>query len=127
MDAIQMTIDDLMQSKRHEFEQKYPIYRLPKATLREEGWVDDWHYAELENPEEDDVYYGITLWGSDGNTYNYGYIAWVSNKGWYVWDSWKKTWKKNTLRNVLAWVQIPSLYRREDKGLHERLGLKGII
>ena len=127
MDDGQMTFDDLLNNKKHELEQKHPIYRLPKETLREEGWVDDWHYAELENPDEDDVYYGITLWGSDSNTYNYGYIAWVSNKGWYVWDSWKHVWRQNTHRNVLAWVRIPSLYRRVDKGLHERLGLEGII
>lgn len=126
MDAVQMTFEDLLNNKRQELEQRFPIYRLPKDTLREEGWVDDWHYAELESPDCDDVYYGITLW-NHGKDYMYGYIAWVSNKGWYVWDSWKEVWKQNTRRNVLAWVQIPSLYRREDKSLHKRLGLEGII
>lgn len=123
----QMSFDDLFISKRTELEQRYPIPRHKKKDLIEEGWTDDWHYAGIEEPEETDVYYGITLWGNQ-DYYCYEYIAWEkSKKSWYFWDSWENVWRSKSKKNVLAWVIIPSLYRRQDKSLHERLGLRGIV
>jgi hypothetical protein len=126
--ADQMTIKDFLpEAKLKRLEAQYPIPRHKKKDLIEEGWTDDWHYAEIETPEESDVYYGITLWGSQ-ESYNYEYIAWESKKKtWYFWDPWEKVWRSKSNRNVLAWVVIPSLYRKQDKSLHERLGLRGII
>ena len=120
----QISLNQFM-DKQKELEQRYPIPRLKQEYLSREGWTDDWHYADVETPDESDVYYSIQLWGDQ---YFYTYSA-FANKKWFWWDSWGKTWKPmdKSHRILLAWVQIPSLYRQQDSALHEMLGLKGVI
>ena len=94
---------------------QYPIPRLPKKYLSEEGWWDDWHYTDEEQPTESNIYYTIYLW-KDCYMYTYMYFE---NGKWYEADTWFKKWQKPS-HDPFAWVGIPSRYMERDKGLHER-------
>ena len=119
----QMTISEYY-NKQKELEGKYPIPRLSPQLRRDEGWTDDWHYLEVEKPTENDVYYTIEVYK---DLYMYKYNAYTSGM-WFWWDSWFKRWNRfNDDDVILAWVQIPSIYRQKDTSLHEMLGLRGII
>ena len=97
----QISIFDYQDQRKREIAKRLPIPPLEKKYIDQEGWCDDWHYCELEEPPE------------------MGH-----------WDSWKKEFRKDYEKfyeTTFAWVRIPSLYLRVDKSLHEMLGLKGII
>lgn len=120
----QMTITEWMQER--DYSQVYPIPKLSSKVRDEEGWIDDWHYCDKENPSEVDVYWGIMLY-LPTDCYIYGYMAWAKDM-WWTWDSYKGQWMHVcSFEKPLAWVQIPLLYRKKDKGLPDKLGLKGII
>ena len=123
----QLTIFDYQTDRRKELEKRLPIPRLDKKYLDEEGYIDDWHYCELEQPEYTDVYWTISL-SKRHEYYHYEYKAFARGVWWY-WCSWRKQWfiDDGSVHQIFAWMQIPSKYRQVDKSLHERLGLKGII
>ena len=102
-------------------EYQYPIPRH-KDRQRAEDWIDDWHYCAEELPEVQDIYYCIELYK---DTYIYRYLAYARNKWWY-WDSYFSKFMESKIE-VLAWVQIPGLYRKVDKYLHQMYGMDGII
>ena len=121
----QITLDEWLNSQKDaliiNIAEKYPIPRLPKKTLEEEGWVDDWHYCQDEKPDADDVYCGITCFKKT-EYYNYTYLLWVSTQGkWYEFDTWWKKWKEVKGDSFpLAWVRVPRLFREKDKGYQMR-------
>ena len=118
----QMTIDDWLNDRVSDIEKQYPIPRLSKAIRREEGWVDDWHYCEIESPNQPDVYIGILLFEDH---YNYCYLAWTDK--WHRWDSWKERWKDiPKYEKPLAWAEIPVMYRKKDVTLPKKLGMEGV-
>ena len=118
----QITMNDYLEDRRKELEERYPIPEPTSRWMKEEGWYDTWHYSEIEKPEQDDVYYGIHEFK---DCWIYSYVAWARGK-WWEWDSWFKKWKPSR-ENIFAWVRIPSRYLQEDKSLHEMLGMNGII
>ena len=119
----QMTIFDYCENRQSDLEKRYQIPRLSKDILSEEGWCDDWHYCEIEEPDEAGVYFTIS---EHGEYYHYNYRAWAVNQWWW-WDSWCHKFRPETDRQPFAWVRIPSKYLRVDKSLKERLGMEGII
>ena len=123
----QLTIFDYQTDRRKELEKRLPIPRLDKKYLDEEGYIDDWHYCEIEQPEYTDVYWTISL-SKRNEYYHYEYKAFARGVWWY-WCSWRKQWfiDDGSIHQIFAWMQIPSKYRQVDKSLHERLSLKGII
>lgn len=113
----QMTIFDYQMSLTADIKSKYPIPRLDKKWREEEGWVDDWHYCQIEKPDMDDVYCGIVYYTKQ-DYYNYTYLLWVSTHDkWYEFDSWWKKWKEPCQDAFpLAWVRVPKFFRENDKG-----------
>lgn len=122
----QITLEQFLDEKLQHLKKYYPIPRLSPKVRADEGWFDDWHYADIEQPTENDVYYTITL--HHGSNYNYTYRAYANGK-WFTWNAWNKEWEQVTELHstLLAWVRIPSKYRQTDKSLHERLGMRGVI
>ena len=112
----QITLDEWI----NDVEIRYPIPRLPKKTLINEGWVDDWHYCAKEQPAESDLYYIIRL---SHFGYMYGYAAWQGQ--WLIYDDWNKRWTE-CADKVLAWVIIPAYYRKYDNYLRGLMGLEDI-
>ena len=119
----QISIFDYCDSRLQSLEEKYPIPRLSKDILSEEGWYDDWHYCEIEEPEEVGVYFTIT---EHGEFWHYNYRAWAFGEWWW-WDFWRHSFFPEKDRQPFAWVRIPSKYLRVDKSLKERLGMEGIF
>lgn len=113
----QMTIFDYLTDILKELELKYPIPRLDKKWRDEEGWCDDWHYCQIEQPEVDDIYCGIVYYTKE-EYYNYTYLLWIGTRQkWYIFDSWWKKWiepRQGTF--PLAWVRVPKFFRENDKG-----------
>ena len=121
----QITIDGYLSEKLDAIKERYPIPDIGKYKSLE-GWTDDWHYCEMDSPKQPGVYYGIAIFG-ENETYIYSYYAWAKGK-WWSWDSWRNKWKKlPCFETMLAWTQIPSMYRKNDVSLPDRLGLRGII
>jgi hypothetical protein len=56
-------------------------YEIPRDYQQEEGWLDDWHYTEMELPKEHGIYYCIHH-GLNSNIYNYTYMAWAYGHWW---------------------------------------------
>lgn len=108
----QILLDSLLEDKLAALEEKYPKPRLRQQVKIDEGWFDDWHYTEIEEPTEADVYYTVEY--CNGNFYMFTYKAWAN--GWYKWDSWFKKWKEDPEGPVM-WVRIPSRYRQKDVAL----------
>ena len=94
---------------------QYPIPRLPKKYLTEEGWWDDWHYTDEEQPAESNVYFAIQDFHG---CYMYTYMYYSEERGWFGADDWFKTWRKRG--DPFAWVGIPSKYMQVDKTLNAR-------
>lgn len=110
----QISLEALIQDKTQELEKKYPRPIVRQRDRIDEGWFDDWHYTEIEEPSQADVYYAVELFN---DTYMFTYKAWVN--GWYKWDTWTKKWKQDPECPIM-WVRIPSKYRQTDKSLRER-------
>ena len=107
--------------KLKELQEKYPI---PRKYQKEEGWIDDWHYTDLETPKESKVYYCIHL-GFNSDFYMYTYMAWAYGH-WWAWESYQKKWLfvndgRRAWMRPFAWVEIPDLYLRTDDCLQVRL------
>jgi len=122
----QITIFEYQDQRRREIEKRLPIPRIDKKYLDEEGYCDVWHYCELEEPKETNVYWTISV--SKNDYYHYNYKAFARGV-WWRWCSWRKQWyvDDDFIDKIFAWMEIPLRYRQVDKSLHERLGLKGII
>jgi hypothetical protein len=108
----QMSIFDY--AKLQELEAKYQI---PRTYQKEEGWTDDWHYTELEVPEEHGIYYCIQyLYKTDH--YNYTYMAWFHGY-WWAYAGYGDKWlivnsERRKWLQPFAWVRVPDLYYRTD-------------
>lgn len=114
----QMTISEWLQDRP--YEERFPIPKLSKRWLDEEGWVDTWHYADKEKPPEDDYYY--TVWMMKNGDYNYQYSAY-SDGEFYVWNSTTKKWqpKYRWYDFIIAWVRLPKAYE-QDEAFIQRIG-----
>lgn len=124
----QISIFDYQDQRKREIAKRLPIPPIDKKYREAEGWCDDWHYCELEEPPVDDVYFTIST-SKDSEYYYYHYKAWARGCWWH-WDSWKKEFRKDYEKfyeTTFAWVRIPSLYLQVDKALHVMLGMNGII
>lgn len=121
----QISIFDYCDSRLQRLKDKYPIPRLSKDILSEEGWIDDWHYCEIEEPDEVGVYFTISEL-SNSEYWTYTYRAWAFGKWWH-WDFWTHKFRQETFKQPFAWVRIPSKYLRVDKSLKDMLGLEGIV
>ena len=96
---------------------QYPIPRLPQKYLTEEGWWDDWHYTDEEQPTESNVYFTIR---DCNGYYMYSYFYYSADEQkWYEADDWFKKWITPKI-NPFAWVGIPSKYLQVDKTLNAR-------
>lgn len=111
----QISIDDLIGAKLRVLEEQYPIPRLSRQIREEEGWFDDWHYTQIEEPLEIDAYYAIELFG---DCYIYSYWYWTDR--WYKWNSSFFEWRE-ARDEPFAWVKIPIEYRRRDMALKRKL------
>ena len=90
-------------------------YDIPRDHQKEEGWTDDWHYTELENPKESGVYFVIEL--SKYGNYMYTYQAWAFGHWWWF-DSYTKKYHRISdvcfaHRKPFAWVTVPNSYYRD--------------
>lgn len=56
----QLNLFDYIQDLQTAAERKWDI-PVDQKRRAEEGWIDNWHYTELENPPEPNIYYCITL------------------------------------------------------------------
>ena len=121
----QISIFDYCDSRLQRLKDTYPIPRLSKEILSEEGWIDDWHYCEIEEPDEVGVYFTISEL-SNSEYWTYNYRAWAFGKWWH-WDYWTHKFRQETFKQPFAWVRIPSKYLRVDKSLKDMLGLEGIV
>lgn len=126
----QISLFDYQADKLKALKEKYPIPKLEKRWLDLEGWNDNWHYCEMEEPPETDVYYTISLFksGNGSETYMYDHKA-FHNGAWYHWDSWKKEFRKDYegfYEKTFAWVRLPNAHRK-SQSVQEMFGLKGII
>lgn len=74
-----------------------------------------WHYTASEQPEQDDVYYCITVYK---DTWIYKYMAWRADRWWFYDSYMKKYFSCND--KVLAWVYIPKVMQDKDPCLPER-------
>ena len=105
---------DTKTDRKKELDAKYDI---PRDYQKEEGWTDDWHYCELELPEEHGIYYCIR----DGQHYNYTYMAWAYGH-WWAYAGYGEKWlivrgKQREWMSPFAWVTFPDLYYRTDEHL----------
>ena len=109
----QLSLSDCFPS----YEDLYPIPRLSKRYLNEEGWLDDWHYADKEQPTKGDYYY--TFWQiklhRNKEEYHYTYTTALFYEGkWYLYNS--TTHKRQppfrwyTL--LIGWVAMPTMYQQ---------------
>ena len=115
----QMTIEQLLNDKRQEYDDKYQI---PRTNQKEEGWQDDWHYTDIETPPKTDIYYCIQKdFKSETGFYNYTYMAWIFNH-WWAYSGYGTKWllvrgERRKWMRPFAWVEVPDLYYREDDHL----------
>lgn len=124
----QINLFEYMDTQKKNIADRLPIPRLSKDILSREGWIDDWHYCEIELPEETDVYFTISI-PPDHDFYFYTYM--VYHKGeWWFWDSWWRTLKRvkdvSHKEEPFAWVRVPSGYRKDPTYL-AMCGMEGII
>lgn len=113
----QYTIFECLENFENTIKEKYKIPKLDKKYIIEEGWWDNWHYTQLETPEND-VYFTITDFG---DFWTYNYRAYQDGK-WFYWSSWYKRWMPED-KIPFAWVGIPSLYMKRDETLKEIFNL----
>ena len=112
----QITIIEWLEDK--DLEEKYPIPRLSKRWLDEEGWTDDWHYADRETPPEDEYYYTVWLTqlrSDKETTYTYTY-ALYSEGNWYVFNSTTDKWQPpfHWYKALIGWVRMPNAYQKDE-------------
>ena len=92
-------------------------YEIPRNYQKEEGWTDDWHYTELETPEEPNIYYCINILHPSGH-YNYTYMAWAYDH-WWMYAGYGEKWMiindRREKETPFAWVTVPDLYYRTDE------------
>lgn len=111
----QISLDEYIGAKKKSLADKYPIPRLNHHIRNDEGWYDDWHYTQIEDPCEVDAYYAIKLLK---DSYIYTYYYWANK--WFEWNSSFEKWRV-ARDKPLAWVRIPREYRRRDPALKLKL------
>ena len=98
------------------FRTLYPIPRLQKRWLDEEGWTDDWHYADEETPETDDYYF--TFWKTSiVQSDSYTYTTALFHEGeWYLYNNTTKKWQRpfSWYKLLIGWVAMPSAYQQSE-------------
>lgn len=93
-------------------------YGIPRDYQKEEGWTDDWHYCEIEQPKEHGIYYVIHH-GLNNEYYNYTYMAWAYGH-WWNYAGYGEKWllvrgDRRKWMEPFAWVTVPDLYYRTDE------------
>lgn len=113
----QLNLFDYLKDLQTAVERKWDIPVPDQKRRAEEGWIDDWHYTELENPPEPNIYYCIILLKS--GHYNYTYMAWAYGHWWNYAGYGTKWLLIETERRKewmpFAWVRVPDLYFRKDE------------
>ena len=107
MDGVQISLFDYLEEKKNDIRQRYQIPKLPEKYLKEERWVDDWHYAEEELPEEPGIYYCIQ---DRGEHWNYTYLAYAF-KHWWAYADFGTKWlfiqgERREWMMPFAWVRV---------------------
>jgi len=92
-------------------------YQIPRKHQKEEGWVDDWHYTEIETPKEHGIYY-VIHYGYNADFYMYTYAAWFHGY-WWKYAGYGDKWlicndQPRKWMIPFAWVTVPDLYYRTD-------------
>ena len=111
----QLNLFDYIQDLQTAVKEKWDI-PVDKKRRAEERWVDDWHYTELENPPEPNIYYCITLLKS--GYYNYTYMAYAFGH-WWAYAGYGTKWlfvhgRREEWLKPFAWVRVPDLYMQTD-------------
>ena len=114
----QLTIFEINNARLKELQEKYPIPRHDPKVLAEEGWSDDWHYTDLEVPEEAGIYYCIHM-GFNSDYYHYTYMAYAYGQ-WWAYAGYGTKWllvhgERRAWMKPFAWVRMPDLYMRKDE------------
>lgn len=115
---VQISLFDYIQDLQTAVERKWDIPVPDEKCRAEEGWIDKWHYTELENPPEPNIYYCITLLKS--GYYNYTYMAWAYGH-WWAYAGYGTKWlfaeieRRKEWMKPFAWVKVPDLYLRTDE------------
>ena len=113
----QLNLFDYIQDLQTAVERKWDVPEPDAKRRAEEGWIDNWHYTELENPPEPNIYYCITL--LKGGYYNYTYMAWAHGH-WWAYAGYGTKWlfaeteRRKEWMAPFAWVRVPDLYLRTD-------------
>lgn len=112
----QLNLFDYIQDIQTAVKEKWDI-PVDKNRRIEERWVDDWHYTELENPPEPNIYYCITLLKS--GYYNYTYMAWAHGH-WWAYAGYGEKWlfvhgRREEWLKPFAWARVPDLYVQKDE------------
>ncbi len=112
---VQITLFDYLEEKKNDIRQRYQIPKLPEKYLKEERWVDDWHYVEEELPEEPGIYYCIQ---DRGEHWNYTYLAYAF-KHWWAYAGFGTKWlfiqgERREWMMLFAWVRVPDKFYQED-------------
>jgi hypothetical protein len=102
------------------FRTLYPIPRLQKRWLDEEGWTDDWHYADKETPTKDDYYHTfwqVRLRKDKEYEYQYTYTTALFHEGsWYLYNHTTKKWQPPFpwYTILIGWVVMPAVYQQSE-------------
>lgn len=84
----------------------YPIPKLAKRWRDEEGYIDDWHYVDEEQPTENDYYWTVWLF-NDCYIYEYGRYV----DGWQQFNDATKKWQEPfKFNSIIAWMKLPTRY-----------------
>lgn len=111
----QLSLTDCMS-----YRELYPIPRLQKRWLNEEGWTDDWHYADEETPVREDYYF--TVWQTKLRKdreyeYSFSYTNALFHEGkWYLYNSTTKKWQPPFpwYCFLIGWVEMPTAYQQAE-------------
>lgn len=107
---------------------------FPKIPSTDEIPSKSWHYAAMEQPKKEDIYYIAKYLNNDNDYFSYVYAAYFKGTWWH-WNHWEKKWqayRENEFsrsyrpESIIAWVGIPSEFNN-DPHLNEIRGLKGIV
>lgn len=107
---------------------------FPKIPSTDEIPSKSWHYAAIEQPKKEDIYYIAKYLNNDNDYFSYVYAAYFKGTWWH-WNHWEKKWQAYSEdefsrsyrpESIIAWVEIPSEFNN-DPHLNEIRGLKGIV
>lgn len=113
----QIDLFSFIDERKKELDARYDI---PRDHQKEERWIDDWHYTEIETPKEHGIYYCIHR-GFNSDFYNYTYMAWYMGH-WWAYAGYGDKWlivigSRREWMMPFAWVTVPDLYYRTDDHL----------